>query len=438
MSSQRSVEDHLRVVPTSCEPEMEPALVWLAVIFEKSKVGFAAYNEETNEIAVEESFVDSFQIEDTVERVLGLVRPNLLLLPKNVVANAALLETLTTSLTPSDDQVSSSREGASIPFRIMKSATLEFHKARNRIVQQLRVTTLGNRKQTAHGANRSLGTFQISAYHSIKSLIDLESKTMVQAVGGLLGVLLETSQTSRGFIDVNRIVPLNSRLYMNISNDTLEALHIFATEHHPLMAAKGQGNAKEGFSLFALLDRTRSQSGRNRLREWMRKPLVDMEAIQERQDTIELFLQPFAKPFVDDIAENLKRVSAVDKILHRISKVSTKPTDLIDLGQALSAVLSIADVLERQLLWTLKGMNAKTTTMAPQYVRCTEKFIQQCNWPVVEMIANAITATIDAGSTAEYEVVIVNSGVDKELDELKQRYIGLHGKWIHYPYVPFL
>ncbi|MGK3733408.1 MAG: hypothetical protein ACI8RD_006762 [Bacillariaceae sp.] len=46
---------------------------------------------------------------------------------------------------------------------------------------------------------------------------------------------------------------------MTISPSTFSALHIFSTEHHPLIA-KGQGNSKEGFSLYSLLDRTKSKN----------------------------------------------------------------------------------------------------------------------------------------------------------------------------------
>ena len=51
----------------------------------------------------------------------------------------------------------------------------------------------------------------------------------------------------------------------------LPALRVFLTEYHPLVANNGMRGrltqkSKEGFSLFTLLDRTRSAAGLERLR----------------------------------------------------------------------------------------------------------------------------------------------------------------------------
>ncbi|CAN0375403.1 unnamed protein product [Laminaria digitata] len=55
-----------------------------------------------------------------------------------------------------------------------------------------------------------------------------------------------------------------------------------AEEFHPNVLS-GKGRSKEGFSIFGLFDRTRSASGRRCLKEWMLKPLHDIEAIRIRQ-----------------------------------------------------------------------------------------------------------------------------------------------------------
>lgn len=53
--------------------------------------------------------------------------------------------------------------------------------------------------------------------------------------------------------------------------DTLRSLQIFSKEIHPSLI-KGTGRSKEGFSLFAYLDQTRSIGGRRVLKEWMMRP----------------------------------------------------------------------------------------------------------------------------------------------------------------------
>lgn len=99
-----------------------------------------------------------------------------------------------------------------------------------------------------------------SSFHYLAAVIDFDSKVLVQALGALLSYLQSTVfQLAEGkYIVINKIVQAKSSACMVISPSTLSALHIFSTEHHPLIA-KGQGHSKEGFSLFSLLDRTKSE-----------------------------------------------------------------------------------------------------------------------------------------------------------------------------------
>ena len=57
-------------------------------------------------------------------------------------------------------------------------------------------------------------------------------------------------------------------------------------ESHPNILKSNQ-HTKEGFSLFSLLDRTKSKVGKQKLREILLKPLYDKNLIIKRQDIIE-------------------------------------------------------------------------------------------------------------------------------------------------------
>lgn len=102
--------------------------------------------------------------------------------------------------------------------------------------------------------------YQPSSFHYLAAVIDFDSKVLVQALGALLSYLQSTVfQLEEGkYIIINRIVEAKTSAYMVISQSTFSALHIFSTEHHPLIA-KGHGHSKEGFSLYSLLDRTKSE-----------------------------------------------------------------------------------------------------------------------------------------------------------------------------------
>ena len=73
-----------------------------------------------------------------------------------------------------------------------------------------------------------------------------------------------------GKILLSSIKQLQLPEILRMDQATFSALQIFQEDIHPNVI-KGKGKAKEGFSLFCLFDRTHSQNGRVRLREWMRK-----------------------------------------------------------------------------------------------------------------------------------------------------------------------
>lgn len=59
-----------------------------------------------------------------------------------------------------------------------------------------------------------------------------------------------------GKVFVSRIAIANLQGYMKIDFVSLKALNIFSKDSHPNIV-RGMGRAKEGFSLFGILDRTR-------------------------------------------------------------------------------------------------------------------------------------------------------------------------------------
>jgi ATP-binding cassette subfamily B protein len=69
--------------------------------------------------------------------------------------------------------------------------------------------------------------------------------------------------------------------------------------------------------VFTLLDRTKCKIGKQCLREWMSKPLLDPLEIRKRHDGINLFLRPTFSASVSNLKNLLHKVGELDKILLR-------------------------------------------------------------------------------------------------------------------------
>jgi len=96
-----------------------------------------------------------------------------------------------------------------------------------------------------------------------------------------------------GHVHIGSLSPLESliRGHCVVDPISLRALSIFVEDFHPSQI-KGKGRSKEGFSVFAIFDRTSNTGGRRTLREWFRSPLADAARISSRQDGVELFTIP--------------------------------------------------------------------------------------------------------------------------------------------------
>lgn len=108
---------------------------------------------------------------------------------------------------------------------------------------------------------------------------------------------------------VNTKAPARSA-FMGIDMESMEALEIFSAEDHP---NRHSGEKKEGFSLFRLMNRTKSGCGKKLLRSWCLRPLQSIPAIEARQEHIQRFLR-------DDVSKDLhKLISHVPNVKVKVA-----------------------------------------------------------------------------------------------------------------------
>lgn len=449
-------------------PMMEASMTCMSVVEEGSQIAFACYNEETNDILLEQSYANGHDTEQVVERVLAVARPNLILVGNKIVANEGLLYVLTRpaalvqeeslgqegSTNGQQSNASTSRRSErdrATPYRLLKTSAFDVRRCRSLILEKLRVLSLLRRQQASRTQNSGgdpnrerrfqnapwsgQQVFGVSTYHSLASIIDFDSTVQVRALGSLLSFLqstifrLEEGET----VTVNSVNQAKTAMFMRINASTLRALHIFSTEHHPLMA-KGYGHTKEGFSLFTLLDRTKSKVGRQRLKEWMLKPLLDRNEILRRQDGVELFLRPEFQTSVGSLLNLLERIGPVDRILLRMLKCNAAPMDYVVLSRTLSSALAITDLLTNEFLGKLAAVvdsqegevDANLRGAAARYVAFLEKIVQDCCVSVMRDLEERITSIVDEALTIEEkDTVVIQTGFHEDLDAAKHTFQNL-------------
>jgi DNA mismatch repair protein MSH5 len=197
------------------------------------------------------------------------------------------------------------------PVRVLRAAHFALPAC---TVTLSRVTTLDLLRRplrTGGGAGASA-----DASLRLGSMIDMQDEMAVRAAGGLLA-WLATQRVVGNEIDAalgsgpegaqhvrpppgsitlpGAIKPLVLAHSMLVDANTLVALQVFAPASKGRAAAMtaatavagaAKGSLKEGFSLCALLDRTRTTAGARLLRTWLRRPLLDVPSIIARQDAV--------------------------------------------------------------------------------------------------------------------------------------------------------
>ena len=466
-------------------PDTEPALRVLSFYEHGSRIAFACYSEDENEIIYEDRRAHTgIDTERVIQSVLQETRPNLILVSNKVVANAPLLECLTTryNLDGEDENRNPNNVGTtrtassttttttgSIPYQLLKSSAFEPKQCRTVILQQLRVLTLMRNGQPTtadrhegessfdHAQNytSNIGGMQqyhhhhhqhlpANKFHSLSSIIDFDSSTLVRALGSLLIYLRNTAfRLEEGYtVTINNLRRCAAPdTFLRLDELTLRTLRIFATDNGG--GRNDRNRSKEGFSLFALLDRTKSKAGRERLRRWMSQPLRDVNAIRQRHVGMELFLHPDCHAAVSLIIDRLSLIGSMDSILLRMQRCcASQPNDFLVLGRMLDSSQSIIATLAGELREKAYKLDSTGNSsmdcqleqgqqQQQQYpsVSYIDDLLRRCHVNVIRNLRERMVSIIDEEVTAETkDHVVIHYGFDEELDRAKETFEMLDGE----------
>jgi hypothetical protein len=459
-------------------PDTEPALRVLSFYEHGQRIAFACYVEDDNEIIFED--VRAHTGADTERIVRGVMletRPNLILLSNKVVANVPLLECLTKRYHQGDgDDACERRRGpeqnhddntaprdasmtGSVQYQLLKTSAFEPRQCRSVILSQLRVLTLmrnchpttadHHRDDFDHAETYTTMQRPVNNFHSLSSIINFDSPTLIRALGSLLIHLRNTAfRLEEGFtVTVNNLRRCAAPdSFLRLDESTLRTLRIFAIDRQPLVVANCRGGqndrnrSKEGFSLFALLDRTRSKAGRERLRRWMAQPLRDVDAICQRHIGIELFIHPESRPAASLVVEQLSAVGSMDSILLRMQRCcAAQPNDFLALIRMLDASHAIIATLGGELRDKAYMLDRHISSVSEQHEQLQQQYpsvayiddlLRRCHVPVIRNLRERMAFLIDEEATAEVkDHVVIHFGVNEELDRAKETFETLDGEF---------
>ncbi|MFA6023798.1 MAG: DNA mismatch repair protein MutS [Candidatus Gracilibacteria bacterium] len=207
----------------------------------------------------------------------------------------------------------------------------------------------------------------------------------IQASGILLRYLIDTQK--EGLSHIDRIQAYHRESFMPLDEATIRNLELFS----PL-----RGEHEEG-TLLSVLDQTQTSMGGRLLRQWIARPLLKKEAIEERLGSVENLVKD--EELRAGLEDGIEGLGDLERLTGRLSGATGNARDLGGLAQALGRIPKIQAVLggaQAPLLAELRGKLK----------------------PLDELVALIQSAIVDTPPLRLTEGGIIKTGFHPGLDEL--------------------
>ena len=189
-------------------------------------------------------------------------------------------------------------------------------------------------------------------------------------------------------INLKRNISHFQKLSIRINNEYLK-MDIHTKRN--LELTESIRNKERMYSLLWLLDETKTAMGGRLLKSWIESPLLDIDKINHRYDTVATLLEEFI--LSEDLRKYLYDVYDLERLCGRISLGSANARDLIQLKESLKVLPEINKILS---------------------------FINYTTLPDISNLYNLLESSLyETPPQTLKEGYLIKPGYNKELDELK-------------------
>ncbi len=214
-----------------------------------------------------------------------------------------------------------------------------------------------------------------------------ENSPTVNAAGALLAYIHQTQKTNLSHI--NKMEFYSREEYMLLDPSVRRNLEICET-----MRSK----EKRGSLLWAI-DKTKTSMGSRLLKSWIDKPLMKVDDINERLDSVAALV---AEPMLrEELNESLRFVRDIERLLGRVVYGIANARDLVAMSKTFEALPAIKEKLGAFDAKLLCDLNGKIDALADMYT----------------LISDAID---DEPPTTITEGKIIRKGYNADVDELRR------------------
>ncbi|GAA5961736.1 hypothetical protein JCM3765_000494 [Sporobolomyces pararoseus] len=408
--------------------------ITLAVTVLRGKLGCAYYDANDDKIYFLEDQLDSNEF-DLANLVLGQLLPTTVLTSSNADSNFVTFLESTLSTLPAAATSSASASTSSFsasaqsgpPTRLEIRPAREFYAGQGRhSLSQIEIRegawySIKEEEDEDEGsrANYQQGmegdALRRNKELRLESFMNgLEKSPLTLGCAGAVVTSITRIRASEGDLEANYFSISGLELMkldkvMQINSEALTALQIFDTEAHASMHAT---RGKEGLSIFNIVNLTRSPLGSSLMRQWLVRPSLELDVIEERHETVATLLRPENAAAADAIRVHLKSIKNAHKALLLLLSGRGKLREW-------TTVYAV-------LCYSILAHDAALTLSRSRRVRIFDRLQDALDSRAFREIGQTMNQVIDwETSTEQKGKVCVRPGIDSNLDELRRQLEGL-------------
>ncbi|PVI07070.1 hypothetical protein DM02DRAFT_649014 [Periconia macrospinosa] len=269
----------------------------------------------------------------------------------------------------------------------------------------------------------------------LAGLIDMDSRLTIGCAGAILTYLqrrraaayLPGDPDAHHMFQVSKIEMFSLKETMFINSDTLHSLRILEDESHPNSHNQGpskvSSGSKEGLSVYGLFHHfARTPQGRCRLRQIFLRPSLNLDIIEERLETIRIFILPENSEATSSLIESLKAVGNMRIVVSSLKKGAGGGGFR---GKPAAPSNTIWSRIQKFTFFALRITDAICEVIGGRHLPIVTKVLDQVERHHLANIGKRISEIVDLDTSAEETRTVIQPGVDEELDQMKHVFEGL-------------
>ena len=211
------------------------------------------------------------------------------------------------------------------------------------------------------------------------------------AIGAAGAVLHYVNQELRRKVDHVRTLRVhNPKQYMTLDEATINNLELVSSRS----TVPGANKA----TLLAVLDTTSTSMGARLMRQWVLRPLKNVEAITQRHEAVQSFVDDHR--LLHELRETLGAVRDLERLIARLSSGSGNPRDLKSVSESLKTIPAVRGLVESHADSLLARLSKRL-------------------YPIPDLVERLDVALEDEPPLVMKDGGIIRKGFHAELDELR-------------------